>query len=67
MAITLLTSAILLFAVGCAPQEQAIDLYVDAVMLAELDENEKAVEKLNTSVRLNSNFSLAYSLLGEIY
>ena len=64
-----LASAALLFSVGCAAeqQQQVVDLYVDAVMLAELDENEKAVEKLNSAVQLNERFSLAYSLLGEIY
>ena len=57
----------MLFASGCAQQQKAVDLYVDAVMLTELGENEKAIEKLNTSVELNNRFSLAYSLLGEIY
>ena len=58
---------ILLFSAGCATEQRASELYVDAVMLVELDENEKAVEKLNSAVRLNKRFSLAYSLLGEIH
>jgi tetratricopeptide (TPR) repeat protein len=63
-----LTGVILLFLAGCArEQQQAVDLYVDAVMLREFDENEMAVEKLNSAVKLDNRFSFAYSLLGEIY
>jgi len=62
-----LTSIVLLIATGCASKPKAVDLYVDAVMLKGFDENEKAVEKLNSAVELNKDFSLAYSLLGEIY
>ena len=36
-------------------------------MDAELGEREKAIEKLNTSLQIDDSFSLAYSLLGEIY
>lgn len=57
----------LLFSAGCAPKQQAVDLYVDAVMLRESGENEQAVEKLSSAVKLNKRFTLAYSLLGEIY
>ena len=57
----------LLLSGGCAQKQQAVDLYVDAVMLREFNENEMAVEKLNSAIQLNKNFSLAYSLLGEIY
>lgn len=63
--LTVFTSLLFLF--GCGPNQQAVDLYVDAVMLREFDENEMAIEKLNTAVELNDRFSLAYSLLGEIY
>jgi len=56
-----------LLSAGCSQQQQAVDLYVDAVMFKELNENEMAVEKLNSAVQLNKRFSLAYSLLGEIY
>lgn len=58
---------ILLFCASCTQKQQAVELYVDAVMLNELDEREKAVEKLNSAVKVNNRFSLAYSLLGEIY
>ena len=57
----------LLFSAGCAQEQQAVKLYVDAVMLRELNENDKAIEKLDSAVESNKNFSLAYSLLGEIY
>lgn len=52
---------------GCGQEQRSVDLYVDAVMLKELNENERAVEKLNSAVKLNKRFSLAYSMLGEIY
>jgi tetratricopeptide (TPR) repeat protein len=52
---------------GCGQEQRSVDLYVDAVMLKEGGENEKAVEKLNSAVQLNKHFSLAYSMLGEIY
>jgi tetratricopeptide (TPR) repeat protein len=58
---------ILLFSAGCAREQRAVELYVDAVMLDELNEQDKAVEKLNTAVQVNKRFSLAYSLLGDIY
>ena len=67
----ILTSIMLLFFAGCAGNHaykpNPVDLYVDAVQLAELNEDNRAVEKLNTAVVLNQRFSPAYSLLGEIY
>ena len=62
-----LTSVVLLFFAGCAKKEQAVQLYVDAVTLREFNENQKAIGKLNSAVKINNRFSLAYSLLGEIY
>ena len=53
----------LLVSGGCGQEQRSVDLYVDAIMLKELNENEKAVEKLNSAVRLNKDFSLAYSYL----
>jgi tetratricopeptide (TPR) repeat protein len=52
---------------GCASSDMEVDLYVDAVMLNQQGENEKAVEKLNAAVQVDKRFSLAHSLLGEIY
>jgi tetratricopeptide (TPR) repeat protein len=57
----------LLFTCGCASRQQAIVLYVDAVMLKEQNQPDRAIEKLNQVVRKNKRFSLAQSLLGEIY
>ncbi|MFH1370842.1 MAG: tetratricopeptide repeat protein [Planctomycetota bacterium] len=57
----------LLFTAGCASRQQAVELYVDAITLKEHKENEKAVQKLNRAVEIDKNFSLAHSLLGEIY
>jgi tetratricopeptide (TPR) repeat protein len=57
----------LLFTAGCASRQQAVELYVDAVMLRELNENDNAVTKLNLAVKADKHFSLAHSLLGEIY
>jgi tetratricopeptide (TPR) repeat protein len=61
---------IVLFIGGCNQRQslqREVDLYVDAVMLRELGEDEMAVEKLSAAVEQNEEFSLAYSLLGEIY
>ena len=60
--------AAVLAAGGCATNSgQAIDLYVDAVALNEMEQEQAAIEKLNQAVAVNKSFSLAYSLLGEIY
>lgn len=58
---------VLLYLGGCASSNREIDLYVDAVMLRQQGENQKAVEKLDAAVQVNKRFSLAHSLLGEIY
>ena len=57
----------LFFFAGCTQSKQAVNLYVDAVMLQEMDQTDEALEKLNTAVEINPKFSLAYSLLGDIY
>jgi len=62
-----ITSLALLLLAGCANDQRAVELYVDAMMHNELGENEQAVEKLNTAVGMNRRFSPAYSLLGEVY
>jgi tetratricopeptide (TPR) repeat protein len=64
--LTIISLAIL-FSAGCAPRQKAVELYVDAVVLKELNQNEKAVRKLNQAVKADGRFSLAHSLLGEIY
>jgi tetratricopeptide (TPR) repeat protein len=59
-------TGLLLYA-GCHQEQQAVDLYVDAVMLKELGEHEMAIEKLERAVESNKRFPLAYSMLGETY
>jgi len=58
---------LVLFNCGCAQPEKAIKEYTNAVMFYELDQNEMAVQKLESAIRADKKFPLAYSLLGEIY
>lgn len=62
-----LISIALLIITGCTPTQDAVDLYVDAVRLVEAEDNEKAIKKLETSLELYERFSLAHSMLGDIY
>ncbi len=52
---------------GCSERQQAIDLYLDAVRLRELGQDEPAVRKLTTVVRQAPDFVLAYSELGKAH
>jgi len=61
------TVIILFLVIGCHEQQKAVDLYIEAVMLKELGEDEMAIEKLNRALQLEQNLPLAYSLQGEIY
>ncbi len=45
---------------------QAVSLYVDAMMLNDLNEREKAIEKLNMAVSLDPEFALAFSMKGDL-
>ncbi|MCE5184889.1 MAG: tetratricopeptide repeat protein [Planctomycetaceae bacterium] len=47
-------------------QSQAVSLYVDAMMLNDLNDREQALMKLNSSLELDPKFALAYSLKGDI-
>ena len=47
-------------------QEEAVSMYVDAMMLNDLNEREQAIRKLNLALELDPQFSLAYSLKGDI-
>ena len=47
-------------------QGEAISVYVDAMMLNELNEWEQALRKLNLALELNPRFTEAYSLKGDI-
>src|SRR5210317_753460 len=48
------------------PEEQAVSLYVDAMMLNDLNEHEEAIRKLNNALALDPTFAMAYSLKGDI-
>ena len=56
-----------LFSAGCSDNQKAVNLYVDAVMLNDMAETNQAVAKLNEATTANPKFSIAYSLLGQIY
>jgi len=58
--------ASLLGMVGCANQD-AVNSYVDAVMLDEMNNDQQAIAKLQKAVDSNPKFALAWSLMGEIY
>jgi len=41
---------------GCANRQQAVALYVDAVELRELNDNDKAIAKLNQAAKVDERF-----------
>lgn len=47
-------------------REKAVSMYVDAMMLNDLNEREEAIRKLNYAIELDPKFALAYSLKGDI-
>ena len=63
----LFLSLFLLVFSGCQKQQTARDFYIDAVMLNELNQKDNATEKLNAAVKINPKYSIAYSMLGDIY
>lgn len=48
-------------------QRKAVSLYVDATMLNEINDREKAIQKLDEAIQLDPEFTLAFSLKGDIY
>ena len=50
---------------GCSPQQPVVNLYLDAVALRELGQDQLAVEKLNEVVKADPDFVLAYAELGK--
>jgi tetratricopeptide (TPR) repeat protein len=52
---------------GCAAKQAPTDLYLDAVALRELGQNELAVSKLKAVVAADPGFALAYAELGKAY
>jgi tetratricopeptide (TPR) repeat protein len=63
---SVLCAVILAGLAGCSKPDE-ISLYADAAVLKEMNENDKAVAKLDQAIKANPDFSLAYSLLGDIY
>jgi len=47
-------------------QRRAVSLYVDAAMLNDLEEYEKAAQKLDAALQIDPLFVLAWSLKGEV-
>ena len=47
-------------------RQRAVSMYVDAMMLNDLNEREEAIRKLNYAIELDPKFALAYSLKGDI-
>ncbi len=60
-----LSLAVLSLCLGCTPRQPTIDMYLDAVMLRELGQDELAVRKLNAVVAADPDFALAYTELGK--
>jgi tetratricopeptide (TPR) repeat protein len=52
---------------GCTVRPPVVDLYVDAVALRELGQEQLAIEKLNAVVAADPDFALAYAELGKAY
>lgn len=65
--IALVACVFLSFFAGCNEEELAADLYSDAIMLTEANQNDVAIEKLKQSIELNPEFSIAHSMLGDVY
>ena len=77
LAVIFAVAAIMLFSTGCEQQavsggefninQEAISLYVDAMMLEEINEQEQAIKKLDAAVEIFPEFALAYSYKGDIH
>jgi tetratricopeptide (TPR) repeat protein len=60
----------LLLCLGCNQQQNADKSILDAIILSELDNHDRAIEVLNSALKVDKRPSFratAYSLLGEIY
>lgn len=66
LAILTLTSLALLLG-GCNNQERAAELFTDAIILTESENRTDAIEKLKNAIELYPEFSMAHSMLGDIY
>lgn len=52
---------------GCEQQQQALDSYIDAVMLQELNESKMAIAKLEQAVEADDRFGSANTMLARMY
>ena len=59
--------AIALPFVGCEQEQQALDSYIDAVMLQELNESKLAIAKLEQAVEADDRFGSANTMLARMY
>jgi tetratricopeptide (TPR) repeat protein len=58
--------AILLFS-GCEKSNNALNLYLDGIVLTEYDDDVAAVHKLDAAVKEDKKFWHAWSVLGDVY
>lgn len=50
-----------------ADQDQAVDFYVEAAMLNDLQEWDNALKMLDQAIEMSPEFAMAYSLKGDVY
>ena len=62
-----LVCAVLMLCWGCQKPNNAVDLYLDGVLLTEYDKDEEAVDKLTQAVKADKDFVYAHSVLGQVY
>ncbi|MHC4743178.1 MAG: tetratricopeptide repeat protein [Planctomycetota bacterium] len=67
LVITGLICAMLLVCWGCEKSNNALELYLDGVLLTEYDDDVAAVHKLEEAVNEDKRFWYAWSVLGEVY
>lgn len=77
--LTSMIAVTILLSIGCestqkAPPPQpslvnteAVSLYVDAMMLNDINDRDKAIKKLSAAIELSPEFAMAHSLKGDIY
>lgn len=62
-----LMCAALLSGSGCEKSNNALNLYLDGILLTEYDDDVQAVQKLEQAVKEDKKFWYAWSVLGEVY
>lgn len=55
------------FLTGCSEEQKPAGLYVDALLLRQQGDSTRAIKKLEESVNMDEDFSLAFSMLGNTY